>query len=93
MRLSPRKIHSLAEKVVAMFEADPEAEFLTSIPEAQSAVAAAITEDFEEEDAIDEEVDRMMEQYRMQIETERLDVETMRRRFKDQIAKRRGFVV
>jgi hypothetical protein len=93
MRMSPRKIHALAEKIIGMLEDDREAEILTSRADAESAVAAAMTDDFEEEDDIDEEVDRMMEQYRSQIERENLDAETMRRRFKDQIAKKRGFVV
>lgn len=93
MRFSRDKIFSIAEKVVDMLDADPEATLLTNRQDAVNAVAGAIFEDLEEEDDIDAEVDRMLEEHQLQIDRENMDAELIRRKFKDQIARKRGFKV
>jgi len=93
MRLTRNKVHSLAEKIVAMLDEDPEAEYLTSRPDVESAIAGAILADLEEEEEIDGEVEEMLSEYQRQIEGQGMDAELLRRKFKDQLAKKRGFVV
>ena len=93
LRFTHDKIRSIAAKVVDMLENDPDATFLKPPRELEFAVAGALMADLEEEDEIDEEVERMLEQYQHEIDTERMDVELVRRRFKVQIAKKHGFVL
>jgi hypothetical protein len=93
MRFSQAKIQALAEKIVAMLEEDREARLLESEDQLRLAAASAIVADLQEEDEIDEEVDRVMEQYQRQIDNEAMDVSLLRRKIKQQIAKKRGFEV
>jgi len=93
MRFSRDKVFSIAEKVIDMLDADPDATLLTPRQDAVNAVAGAIFEDLEEEDDIDAEVDRMLEEHQLQIDRENMDAELIRRKFKDQIARKRGFKV
>ncbi len=93
MRFSWDKVHAISEKIVDMLENDGEVTIHTSPREMESAVAGAINADLLEEDEIDAEVEGMLEQYRSEIDRGGMDVELIRRRFKDQIAKKRGFVV
>jgi hypothetical protein len=93
MRFSRDKVFSIAEKIVAMLDADPDATLLTTDQEVVNAVAGAIFGDLEEEDDIDAEVERMLEEHQLQIDRENMDAELIRRKFKDQIARKRGFKI
>lgn len=93
MRFSQAKIQALADKIVAMLEDDREARLLESADQLCLAAASAIAADLQEEDEIDDEVDRVMEQHQRQIDNEAMDVSLLRRKIKQQIAKKRGFEV
>ena len=91
MRFTQNKIHALAEKIIDTLAEDAEAKFLAPRAELELAVAGAIAGDLHEEEEIEEEVDTVVQQYRLQIENEGMDEAVLRRKIKNEIARKRGF--
>jgi hypothetical protein len=56
-------------------------------------VGSVILDDLQEEDDIDREVDDLIRQHASDINAEDLDVEMLRRKFRLEIARRRGVVL
>ena len=93
MRLSDRKIESLAEKIVRWLEAQSDVELLAS----RDAVLGALVEEFQEEKALerqlDEEVERILQQNESRIRQEGVDSWVMRKKIRQQLARERGIVL
>ena len=93
MRMSPHKIKDLAGQIVAMM-ADHEGIHLNQDETAlKVVVGGVILDDLEEEDDIDREVDELIQQHASEIAQDDIDVDVLRRKFRSEIARRRGVVL
>ena len=93
MRLSDRKIDSLAEKLVRWLESQPGVELLV----ARADVLSALVEEFQQEKAIerelDEEVDKILQQNEARMRQEGVDSWVMRKKIRQQLARERGIIL
>ena len=93
MRLSDRKIESLAEKLVRWLESQSGIELLTP----RDDVLRALVEEFQQEKAIerelDEEVDKILQQNEARMRQENVDTWVMRKKIRQQLARERGIVL
>lgn len=93
MRMSQEKVKDLAAQIVQMFE-DNSQVHLNERPEAvRVAVGSVILDDLAEEDDIDAEVDLLLKEHAADIDREDMDHETLRKKFREQIARKRGFIL
>jgi hypothetical protein len=93
MRLSSDKVHDLADRIVAALAAHPKVHLQTSQDALRVLVGSVIQDDLREEAEIEAEADRLLNQYARQIEKGDLDVHTLRNKFKQELARKRGFVL
>ena len=93
MRMSQDKVKDLARQVVAMLEAHPQVHLQESADAVRVTIGSVILDDLQEEDDIDAEVDELLRQHSSDIDSQDLDVESLRRKFRQEIARRRGFVL
>jgi hypothetical protein len=91
--MSQEKVKDLAGQVLEMLVAHPQVH-LSAKPEAvRVAIGSVILDDLREEDAIDAEAEELLRQHASEIDGQQLDVELLRRKFRQQIARKRGFVL
>jgi hypothetical protein len=93
MRLSDRKIDSLADKLVRWLEAQQGIELLADRDEVRSAIAAEFLAEREIERQLDEDVDRILEQNAQRMRSEGVDAYVMRKKVRQQLARERGLVL
>ena len=93
MRFSQDKVKDLAAQIVAMLEENPKIHTQVESKALGVAVGSVILDNLREEDDIDREVDELLRQHDHEIDAEDLDVETLRRKFRQEIARQRGFVM
>lgn len=93
MRLSPNKIEFLAEEVLNMLEKDPGVHIQTNPDLVYRVLADTFYENMKAEEAIDEEVDELLTQYKGQISAMEMDYGDLRNKMKREIAKKKGFVL
>ena len=93
MRMSPEKVKDLAASIVAMMKEHPGVTLNQEEAAVRVAVGGVILDDLEEEDDIDREVDTLLRQHAADIDRGDLDVEVLRRKFRSEIARRRGVVL
>jgi hypothetical protein len=93
MRLSDRKIDTLADKIVRWLEGQPDVEILGD----RDAVCHAIFEEFQEEKdlerQLDEDVDRILQENEQRMRLEGVDPWVMRKKVRQQLARERGLVL
>ena len=93
MRLSDRKIDSLASKLVAWMDKNQNVELIAD----PSAIHAAIVEEFqdekEKERQLDEEVDRILEENEARMRSEGLDTWVLRKKIRQQLARERRMIL
>jgi len=93
VRLSPTKIEYLADRIVTMMQEDGKIHLTAHVETVWKTVADSIFANMREEDAIEDEVDKLIEQHRGEIRTMEMDVSDLRRKFKREVARKRGFVL
>ena len=93
MRLTPRKIEYLSEKIVRIMRERNDISFNVDEDELMRIIGWEITEELQIEDEIDEEVDKLLEQYERQIMAGDLDQMVLRRKLKGEIARKRGYTL
>jgi hypothetical protein len=95
MRLSEDKVRRIAERVVDELAADGLVQYTQPGQDARAlrvkAVYAVIIADLEIEQAIDVEVDRILDTYSRKLKPIEQDV--LRRKHKEEVARKRGFVL
>lgn len=93
MKLSDRKIESLADKILAWMEKSADVEFLGSA----ATVRAAIIEEFQDEKTVerqlDLDVDRILQENETRMRLEGIDSWVMRKKIRQQLARERGIVL
>ena len=93
MRMAPEKVKDLAASIVAMMLDHDGINLNEDETALRVIVGSVILDDLQEEDDIDREVDDLIRQHASDINAEDLDVETLRRKFRLEIARRRGVVL
>lgn len=93
MRMSPEKVKDLAASIVAMMRDHPGVSLQEEETALRVVVGGVILDDLEEEDDIDREVDALIRQHAGDIDRGDLDIEVLRRKFRSEIARRRGVVL
>lgn len=87
------KVKDLATQIVKMLESHPMVHLQAGPDPLRVAIGSVILDDLREEDSIDAEADDLLRQHAREIDSQDLDVETLRRKFRQQIARQRGFVL
>jgi hypothetical protein len=93
MRLSDRKIDSLAEKLVRWLETQSDVQLLEGRDLVRDAIIAEFQDERELERKLDEDVDRILEQNAPRMRTEGVDPWVMRKKVRQQLARERGLVL
>jgi hypothetical protein len=93
MRMSPNKVKDLAGQIVAMMAAHEKIHLNEDETALRVVVGGVILDDLEEEDDIDREVDQLLRKHAGDIEQGDIDVELLRKKFRSEIARRRGVVL
>ena len=93
MRMSPEKVKDLAGQIVAMMADHDKVHLNEDETALKVVVGGVILDDLEEEDDIDREVDDLLRKHARDIEQGDIDVEVLRRKFRSEIARRRGVIL
>ncbi len=93
VRLSPDKIRYLADRILLMIQENPKVHITSNIDAVDKTIADTIFANMREEDDIEQEVDILLRQHRAEIQVLEMDLIDLRRKFKREVAKRRGFVL
>ena len=93
MRLSNDKIHDLADQILDLLRKEPNCGFLAGEDAIRVAIGSAFLDDFREEEEIDQEAEKLLDAHAAEIEKGDMDVFHLRNKFKQQIARQRGFTL
>jgi hypothetical protein len=93
MRLSPAKIDYLAQKLLRLMREHEAVSFNIDADELERIIAWEITEELRIEDDIDDEVNTLLDQYERQIAHQDLDQVLLRRKLKQELARKRGYTL
>lgn len=93
VRLSDRKIESLATKIVRWMEQNSDIEFLAPIADVRSAIVEEFMHEKERERQLDDEVDRILQQNESRMRVEGVDSWVMRKKIRQELARQRGIVL
>ncbi|MBD3221854.1 DUF507 family protein [bacterium] len=93
LRLSPSKIEYLADRILTMMQENGQVHLTAHVDTVWKSIADTIFANMREEEEIEAEVDKLLEQHASQIRTQELDVGELRRKFKREVARKRGFVL
>lgn len=93
MRLTPEKIQQLAELVARTLGENPEVEVKIKEGDLRATIAKIITEDLKEEEAIEAEARKTLEQHREQIRRSGANFDEMLQKSIRKLARDRGFTL
>jgi len=93
MRLSDRKIDSLADKILHWLQENDDVQCLAGPDVLRAAIVEEFREEKEIERRLDEEVDRIMTQNETRMRHEGIDIWVMRKKVRQQLARERGIVL
>jgi hypothetical protein len=93
MRLSDRKIDSLASKILRWMEQNPDIEFLAAADTIHAAIVDEFMQEKDRERQLDEEVDRILQQNEGRMRMEGVDSWVMRKKIRQELARQRGIVL
>lgn len=93
MRMSPEKVKDLAARIVEMMAANEKIHLNEDETALKVIIGSVILDDLEEEDDIEREVDALLQKHARDIDQGDIDVEILRKKFRTEIAKRRGVVL
>lgn len=93
MRLSPGKIEYLADKLLTLIQESKRIHVASNADTVHKVIGDTIFANMREEDEIDAEVDELLARHRAEIQVMEMDMAELRRKFKREVAKKRGFVL
>jgi len=93
MRMSPEKVKDLAARIVEMLAGNEKIHLNEDETALRVVVGGVILDDLEEEDDIDREVDELLRKHARDIDQGDIDVDVLRKKFRTEIARRRGVVL
>jgi hypothetical protein len=91
--MSPEKVKDLAARIVEMMAANEKIHLNEDETALRVVVGGVILDDLEEEDDIDREVDELLRKHARDIDQGDIDVDVLRKKFRTEIARRRGVVL
>jgi hypothetical protein len=91
--MSPEKVKDLATRVVEMLAAHEKVHLNADETAIKVIVGGVILDDLEEEEDIEREVDELLRKHARDIDQGDIDVDVLRKKFRNEIAKRRGVVL
>jgi len=92
MRLTEAKIRYLARRVATELNQRDDVETIAAPEIVEAEIGRVIRENLMAEDALDRDVEKVIERYRREIAGGNMDVELLRQKIKKQLAKERGIV-
>jgi hypothetical protein len=93
LRLSPRKIEYLSEKILDVVQGHPKVHLVAAPDLVVRACYEVIHADMRQEEEIDLEVEELLQQHRGEIEGMEMDISMLRAKMKREVAKKRGFTL
>ena len=93
MKLSDRKIESLAEKIASWMEGNASIEVLAAPDKLRQAIAGEFLDEKQVERQLEEDVDRILEQNEPAMRSQGVDPWVMRKKVRQQLARERGIVL
>jgi hypothetical protein len=93
VRLSPNKIEYLADRVLLLIQEHPKIHLTSNVETVHKTIGDTIFANMREEDEIEAEVDELLRAHKAEIQVMEMDFADLRRKFKREVAKRRGFVL
>jgi hypothetical protein len=93
MRMSSRKVQYLAEKIIEQLSDKLKAKWPEGEQTAVQAIVAAIREDLEIEEEIDREAEKYIDENLRRIERENMDLYVLRKKIREELARKRGVVL
>ncbi|MBF0493209.1 MAG: DUF507 family protein [Deltaproteobacteria bacterium] len=93
MRLKKEQIQTLADRVLAEIRKEPSIRLKAAEDKIKHKIIELISNDFLKEDKLDEEVKKMMEQYKAQIAAGNMDAQKVFQMIKKQLVKERNLVL
>jgi len=93
MRLKPEEIQRIARRIVRNLKEKGVASFKTDESKILARIEAVFVKNLNEEGAIEEEVRRLMDQYRAQVASGAIDPQKAYQMIKKQVAKDRKFIL
>ena len=93
MRLSPNKIEYLADRILTMCQESDAGHLSSNVETVWKTIADTIFANMREEEAIDAEVDELLAKHKHEIRGMEMDVGDLRRKFKREVARKRGFTI
>jgi len=93
MRLSERKIESLADKILHWLQQKPDVDCLGTPEEIRALIIDEFRQEKDLERQLDEEVDSIMAKNETRMRLEGIDIWVMRKKIRQQLARERGLVL
>ncbi len=93
MRLSSRKIEYLADRVLGLMQDSDLIHLGSNVETVWKTVADTIFANMRAEEDIDAEVEQLLTRHKAEIQGMEMDVADLRRRFKREVARKRGFTL
>lgn len=93
MRLSPNKIEYLADRLLTVMQENGEIHLTSNVDTVWKTIADTIFANMREEEAIDAEVDDLIAKHKGEIQGMEMDVGELRRKFKRELCRKRGFTL
>jgi hypothetical protein len=93
VRLSPNKIDYLAGRILLLIQEHPKIHITSNAETVHKTIADTVFANLREEDDIEAEVDALLRKHQAEIQIMEMDLVDLRRKFKREVAKRRGFVL
>lgn len=93
MRLSANKIEYLADRILSLMQDNNLIHLGANVETVWKTVADTIYANMREEEEIDVEVDQLLARHKHEIRGLEMDVADLRRKFKREVARKRGFTL
>jgi len=93
LRLSPNKIEYLADRILSLMQDSQLIHLGSNVETVWKTVADTIFANMREEEDIDAEVDELLTRHKYEIQGQEMDVSDLRRKFKREVARKRGFTL
>lgn len=93
MRLSPRKIEYLADRILSTCQEHSLIHLNSNVETVWKTIADAIFANMRQEEEIDAEVEALLARHKYEIQGMEMDVSDLRRKFKREVARRHGFTI
>ena len=93
MRLSPRKIEYLADRILGMCQELELVHLNSNVETVWKTIADTIFANMREEEEIDAEIEALLARHKYEIQGLEMDVSDLRRKFKREVARKRGFTL